>query len=228
MAGADREPSRQWYRRWLETTWQVERPLVQTLAETPDDARIVDVGAGGRRVRPNVTTVDVLDGPDVDVVADSHSLPFEDNSYDLAICTGTLNLCQDPQRVLSELGRVLKPGGIIHLEVGMFQPYNPEPEDYWRFTLAGLRLLHERAGFVERRSGSHIGPMAALVTSGTYLTGRLFEGPSVLQRGLRGASHAVLGPLKYLDGLIPTDKMARTPFAYGIYYVGAFSPSTGS
>lgn len=215
-----REPHKNPIKRLMETTWQVTRPLAETLAETPEGARICDVGAGGRRVRPDAVCVDITAGPNVDVVADSHDLPLESGTFDLVICTGTLNLCRDPAKVLSELQRILRPGGRIHLEVGMFQPYNPEPEDYWRFTVPGLRLLHERAGFEEVRSGAHIGPMSALATSGAYLAGRVFEGPGVAMKAVRGASHLVFGPLKYLDALLGPERLAKTPFAYGIYYVG--------
>jgi SAM-dependent methyltransferase len=215
-----REPHRNPLKRLMETTWQVAQPLADTLAETPAGARICDVGAGGRRVRPDAVCVDIAAGPNVDVVADSHELPLEDAGFDLVICTGTLNLCRDPAKVLSELQRILRPGGRVHLEVGMFQPYNPEPEDYWRWTLPGLRLLHARAGFQEVRSGAHIGPMSALATSGAYLAGRVFEGPSPVMKAARGVSHLMFGPLKYLDALLGADRLARTPFAYGIYYVG--------
>lgn len=215
-----REPHKNPLKRWLEPTWQVARPLQTTLEDVPVSHRICDVGAGGRRVRPDAVCVDIAAGPNVDVVADSHSLPLEDSSFDLVICTGTLNLCRDPERVLLEMHRILRPNGLIHLEVGMFQPYNPEPEDYWRWTLPGLRLLHERVGFSEVRSGAHIGPMSALATSSMYLTGRVFEGPGLIPKAVRAASHVVFGPMKYLDGLISADKLARTPFAYGIYYVG--------
>lgn len=178
------------------------------------------MGAGGRRVREGALTVDIAPGPNVDVVADSHDLPLEDGRFDLVICTGTLNLCRRPERVLSELFRILAPGGRIHLEVGMFQPYNPEPEDYWRWTLPGLRLLHERVGFQHLRSGAHIGPMSALATSGMYLVGRVFDGPGLGEKAARAASHALLGPIKYIDGLISEEKLRTGPFAYGIYYVG--------
>lgn len=215
-----REPHRNPLRRLLEPTWQRTRPLQETLAETAASARICDVGAGGRRVRPDAVCVDIQPGENVDVVADSHDLPLPDGEFDLVICTGTLNLCEDPAKVVSEFLRILKPGGLLHLEVGMFQPYNPEPEDYWRWTQPGLRLLHERVGFEHVRSGAHIGPMSALATSGMYLVGRVFSGPNLFAKALRGASHAVLGPVKYVDGLISDEVIGQTPFAYGIYFVG--------
>ena len=215
-----REPSDVILKRLLEPTWQRSPPLQITLDEIPMSARICDLGAGGRRVRPDAVCVDVAPGPDVDVVCDAHEITLPDEEFDLVICTGTLNLCVKPDKVLTEVCRILKPGGLLHLEVGMFQPYNPEPEDYWRWTLAGLRLLHTRAGFEEVRSGPHIGPMSALACSAMYLTGRVFAGPSIVNKAVRAASHGVFGPMKYLDKLISDEAFEKTPFAYGIFHVG--------
>lgn len=44
-------------------------------------------------------------------------LPYEDNMFDLVIIYNTLDHTFEPQKVLSEIHRVLKPGGINHLAV---------------------------------------------------------------------------------------------------------------
>jgi SAM-dependent methyltransferase len=50
------------------------------------------------------------------VVADIASLPFENNSFDLIICVGSvLNYC-DPLRVIDEFQRVLKANGYLIIE----------------------------------------------------------------------------------------------------------------
>lgn len=38
-------------------------------------------------------------------------LPFEDNSFDVVISNGVINLCPEKTKVFKEIGRVLKPGG---------------------------------------------------------------------------------------------------------------------
>ncbi len=45
---------------------------------------------------------------------DGQSLPFADNSYDTALSTWTLCTIPDVAAALSELRRVLKPGGTLH------------------------------------------------------------------------------------------------------------------
>ena len=41
------------------------------------------------------------------------NLPFEDNSFDVVISNGVINLCPDKSKVFKEIGRVLKPGGRV-------------------------------------------------------------------------------------------------------------------
>ncbi len=62
------------------------------------------------------TTTD-LNSPLADVEADICALPFSDNSYDLIICNHVLEHIPDDIKAMSELLRVLKPGGLAILQV---------------------------------------------------------------------------------------------------------------
>jgi len=44
---------------------------------------------------------------------DAHDLPFADDTFDAACCLAALYLIPDPHRVIDEMIRVLKPGGIL-------------------------------------------------------------------------------------------------------------------
>lgn len=46
-------------------------------------------------------------------VADATELPYEDNSFDVAIISNCLHVMPHPERALSELKRVLKRGGVL-------------------------------------------------------------------------------------------------------------------
>ena len=52
-------------------------------------------------------------------VADGEALPFEDNSFDSVFAHGVVQYTADPQRLVDECRRVLKPGG-----EAVFQVYN--------------------------------------------------------------------------------------------------------
>jgi ubiquinone/menaquinone biosynthesis C-methylase UbiE len=49
------------------------------------------------------------------LVGDSHSLPFEDNSFDYLFNTISFHHYEDPNKVLKEMNRILKPGGRLYL-----------------------------------------------------------------------------------------------------------------
>ena len=53
------------------------------------------------------------DGPVKFVAADAHELPFEAGAFDAARTERTLQHLEDPARVVGELARVTRPGGVV-------------------------------------------------------------------------------------------------------------------
>lgn len=78
---------------------------------------------------------------DVDVVADAHNLPFKKDSFDNIIMTNLLEHVQEPQKVVNETYRVLRPNGLAIVFTPFMYPIHGDPNDYWRFTDEGLRYL---------------------------------------------------------------------------------------
>ena len=68
------------------------------------------------------TTADLY-SPLADVKMDLHNAPFDDNSFDVVFCNHVLEHVEDDKKCMSELYRVMKPGGF-----GIFQV----PIDYSR------------------------------------------------------------------------------------------------
>ncbi len=93
--------------------------------------------------------------------ADAHNLPFPAQSFDHVYILHTIGHVLNPQRVLSEIHRVLKPGGRVALVtpnrwfVWAMRPLNylriikhtPDPTVLRYYTLGGLRHDLERSGF---------------------------------------------------------------------------------
>ena len=50
-------------------------------------------------------------------VADAHKLPFKTASFDLVLCTEVLEHVVAPEKVVSEIEKVLKPGGVAVIEM---------------------------------------------------------------------------------------------------------------
>lgn len=54
------------------------------------------------------------------VLGDSQNIPFEDNSFDIVTNEGAVGIPEDPEKVLNEMLRVLKPGGIVIFRESIF------------------------------------------------------------------------------------------------------------
>lgn len=206
------------FRRYVpSTTVQYDAPVDRTLARLPPGARLADVGAGGRRITAGTITIDRIDGPEIDVSCDIHAIPLPDASFDCVFCTGTLEHVREPLRVMAEMHRLLRPGGVLHLEVPFLQGFHADPDDFWRWTLPGLRLMCERTGFEEIDSGAHIGPTSSLAWIAVqYLDGLL---PGRLGSAASYALRFVLRPFLALDRLWRHRRMSAA-IASGLYFVG--------
>lgn len=89
--------------------------------------------------------------------ADAHAIPLASNSVGCVICVSVLEYLAEPHRVIREVHRVLKPGGVVYLNAPFVFPYHPPPPDLWRFSVDGLRTL-AAFGFEEVKVGYNRGP----------------------------------------------------------------------
>jgi SAM-dependent methyltransferase len=82
------------------------------------------------------------------------SLPFANASFDSIVSDQVLEHVKgNPQAVIDETFRVLRPGGIAVHTTCLINPIHEVPGDYWRFTPAGLALLVGCHGRVLERGG---------------------------------------------------------------------------
>lgn len=79
------------------------------------------------------------------------TLPVPDAGFDAVLSTQVLEHVTDPAVYLRECFRVLRPGGRMLLSTHGLMIYHPDPDDYWRWTCAGLRRAVQDAGFEVRR-----------------------------------------------------------------------------
>lgn len=215
------------YRLIPSLTWQcdeqVSHALARALARGSERLRIVDLGAGGRRISAGTIALDFVAGPDTDVVGDVHRLPFADGTLDLVFATGLFEHVADERGVIAEIHRVLRPGGLVHVEVPFLEQYHADPIDCRRLTVQGLDLEMSAAGFRSLKQGAHIGPTVTLLNATARWCSLWLEGESRPAKAASFGCFALLSvlfwPLRFLDGLLKRKKGAAG-LAMGVYFTG--------
>lgn len=136
-------------------------------------SNILNIGSGGlggcgkwlwknnKFANKNIYNFDIQIGELVNVCGDAHILPFKDNSFDSVILQAVLEHVIEPKIVINESLRILKPGGVIYIEVPFLQGFHADPHDYQRFTLKGLDYLIKPSKKIA--SGVSVGPFCTFV-----------------------------------------------------------------
>ena len=168
--------------------------LVEFARELPEVERALDLGAGDGRLSQELSAAELvladvsrvaLDRarrrlPDAEaaLVEPDAPLPFDDSAFDLVFCAETIEHVRDVQLLLSEVRRVLAPGGTLALTTpahgrltglavlvrgfeGAFDPLSPHVRF---FTARSLRRLLGELGFDVRSLRRRSGTLLALAT----------------------------------------------------------------
>jgi SAM-dependent methyltransferase len=140
----------------------------------PAGSKVLDVGAGGAPYRAffehcdycthdfcQLSPSDIRQGgyAPIDIVSDISSLPVNDAEFDAVVCTEVLEHVPHPIDAINEIGRVLKPGGLLLLSAPLGSGIHQEPfHFYGGYTPFFYRHFLPLAGFaafsVEPKGGS--------------------------------------------------------------------------
>jgi SAM-dependent methyltransferase len=128
------------------STWLAHRAA--ELASAREAVSVLDVGCGDRRYERLFTSVGAtyagFDGPWnplADVAGFPEGIPVESGSFDVVLCTQTLEHLPDPGAAVCELRRIVSSGGCVLASTHGSAVYHPSPSDYWRWTKPGLEKL---------------------------------------------------------------------------------------
>lgn len=134
---------------------QFESEAMKTMASRCK--AILDVGGGTRFMKGmkkyeslfalcDYKTLDVSVDYHPDIVGDIHAIPLPDASVDGVMCRSVLEHVERPADALKEMYRILKPGGLVFIQVPSTYPYHARTgfggyPDYWRFFESSIRLI---------------------------------------------------------------------------------------
>src|SRR5471030_161599 len=128
---------------------------IEELTASQKNLILVDFGCGDMPYR---SVIEPLVGKYLSVDLEmnpkaEHHIGFDskttlpDNYADIILSNQVLEHVDTPAGYLQEAYRILKPGGSIILTTHGYWFYHPTPNDYWRWTSAGLRKTIEAEGF---------------------------------------------------------------------------------
>lgn len=196
----------------MKTTYlEFEEKSMQQIAQA--GGTVLDVGGGSRFMKGmkkyeplfvncSYKTMDISTDYGPDIVGDIHGLPLEENSIDAIICRSVLEHVRYPDKAAQEMFRVLKPGGLLFVQVPSTYPYHARTghgayPDYWRFFESTLREMFSPFSTVE------------VVRHGGWFSAMAFFLPLQAKLGRVWGSIAW-----YADRIFHTEKRTTTPILY--------------
>lgn len=132
---------------------------------------VLDYGCGDMPYRPLFENVGATyEGHDLDrneladyEIASDGKLARRSASVDVVLSSQVLEHVESPDSYLAESHRVLKSSGLMVLSTHGVWRYHPDPNDYWRWTGAGLRKIIKQAGFEILDFQGIMGPSATAI-----------------------------------------------------------------
>ncbi|HKO55275.1 MAG TPA: class I SAM-dependent methyltransferase [Thermoanaerobaculia bacterium] len=132
------------------------QPLEQELEPAAQflSGHLLNAGCGTRDIEPwlrrqgvtRVTRYDIASDDPAVIIGPLESMPFDDGTFDAALCNAVLEHVLDAERAIRELARVVRIGGHLVIAVPFLQPYHASPGDFRRYTADGLAQLGRAAG----------------------------------------------------------------------------------
>ena len=140
---------------WLDPFQRaIDTEVALAAAHLSDGEVVLDAGAGEARHRAcfahgRYLAVDAGSGDPrwdysrLDILADLERLPLRSRSVRSILCMVVLEHTRNPRIVCAEFARVLDSGGSLHMVVPFLWEEHQAPNDFFRFTQYGVRLLFD-------------------------------------------------------------------------------------
>ena len=133
--------------------------------------RLLDLGCGPRdqaapaaHLGMRYVGVD-FDSSRADILADAHAIPFEDGTFDAVLAYAVVEHLYNPFLALSEVCRVLRPGGVFFGAVSQGEPYHAS---FFHHTALGVASVFSAAGMRIERLWPSYDTLHSLATMGRY------------------------------------------------------------
>jgi SAM-dependent methyltransferase len=160
----------------------------------------------------DVIGFDVYDSPNIQFIADAHAIPIVDGCFDGVWIQAVLEHVLDPEKVVAEIHRVLRPQGLVYAGTPFMQQVHEGPYDFARFSPSGHRWLFRR--FAEINAGVQGGPGVTLSWALQYFVSGVFR-----SYWAGRLTRAAFTWLRHVDKLIPPSWSSDG--ACGVWFLGS-------
>ncbi|MER9020472.1 class I SAM-dependent methyltransferase [Mesorhizobium sp. M0898] len=144
-------------------------------------------------------------------IADAHQIPLASGSVDGVCIQAVLEHVINPEQVVSEISRVLRPGGLVYAETPFMQQVHEGAYDFTRFTEVGHRWLFRNFETISR--GALGGPGLSLYWAAKYFLRGLTR-----SRRLGDVLSLPFALAALMDGMIGEDH--KIDGSNGAYFLG--------
>jgi SAM-dependent methyltransferase len=201
----------------------VQAALDSLIASSSITGSMVNIGAGSTQLSPLMFNVDIVPCAETHLVADGLRLPLKTASCRLIISQEAIEHMANPGKALTEIVRVLRPGGQLYLQLPFIIGYHSGPHDYWRFTHEGISSLVGQSGLVINQMDISVGG-----ASGTYrilvefmacLASAISDS---LYKPVKALAAILCFPIKWFDKIINSTKQKYR--LAGGYFIIATKP----
>jgi SAM-dependent methyltransferase len=138
----------------------------QQLNDLPPGSRVLELGCGPKKLWPDSVAIDINPLSRADVVHDLNVTPYPlpSDGFDLVIAEHVLEHLRDVIKVMEEIHRVTRPGGIVYIEVPHYSSpdfftdpthlhaFSTRSFDYFVPAAGGVYMFHySKCDFAKRK-----------------------------------------------------------------------------
>jgi SAM-dependent methyltransferase len=189
-------------------------------SELNSDSKILIIGGGTigsgmhkfiQQNKGKIISFDIYNSTNINFIADAHSIPITDETFDLVIIQAVLEHVVCPQIVVNEIRRVLKINGKVYAETPFLQHVHEGAYDFTRYTVLGHRILFK--DFDTNLSGFNGGIGTKILWSIEMLFSGLFR-----SRRIGKIFRVFFFYFRFIDNLI--DDHYNEDGACGVFFIG--------
>lgn len=158
--------SNKWYAIIFNPYYIIRSALYKTILEFSSmigsNKKILDVGCGSKPYQHlfkncEYSGIDIKENNKSDkhkkndIFFDGENIPFKNQEFDVIVCTEVFEHAENINKLINEISRVLKIGGIIFYTMPFMWPEHCQPYDFRRYTSIEHKRMLKKNNFINIR-----------------------------------------------------------------------------